>query len=268
MNQTLDWSRTCLLFKKYLYENRKSYPLLFLAIAGFFILWMGVYLLFSNPNLFNERFQVFYYFTGLFLSGCLYGGILFSELGSKPKAINYLMVPVSSLEKFICVLFFGVLGFFIGYSAIFYIIDVAAVSIANLRNGTQWSVINPLFIDQYENIFFEGPLSHIFYIYFAAQALFILASIYFSKHSLFKAIVCLGLLWVFLMLFFMLIRATLPPGWFYNGIDTYEVFEPSGQLKTVSVPSWITGILVFFFKFLVPPLLWIAAYYKLKEKQL
>jgi len=256
------------LLKKYLYENRKAYPLLFLAIAGFFILWMGIYLLFNNPNLFTERFQVFYFFTGLFLFGCLYGGILFSELGSKPKAINYLMIPVSTLEKFICILFFGVIVFFVGYCCVFYLIDSAAVSIANVKNGTQWPILNPAFIDRYENIFFDGPLSQIFHIYFAAQALFMLSSIHFSKHSLFKAIVCLGLLWVFSMLFFMLIRLVMPPGWFYHNLDTYEIFEESGQIKVIGIPGLLTGTLVFFFKFLMAPLLWTTAYLKLKEKTL
>jgi len=268
MNHTFELSRMYFLIRKYIYENRKAYPLLFLAIGGFFILWLGVYLLFTNPNLFNERFQVGYYFTGLFLSGCLYGGILFSELGSKPKAINYLMIPVSSLEKFICTFFFGVLIFFIGYSVVFYIVDATAVSIANMKYGTQWTILNPLAIDRYENVFFDGPLSYVYYIYFVAQAFFILSSIYFSKHSLFKAIVGLGLLWVFLMLFFLLIRNFLPPGWFYQGIDTYQILEPSGQTRVVSLPSALTGALAFYFKFLLAPSLWVAAYFKLREKQL
>lgn len=268
MSSTFELTRTYFLFRKYLYENRRSYLLLFLAIGAFFILWMGVYLLFSNPFLFSERFQIGYYFTGLFLSGCLYGGILFSELGSKPKAINYLMMPVSSLEKFICTLFFGVVIFFLGYTAMFYIVDVAAVSIANSRYGTQWSILNLFAIDKYENVVFDGPLSYMFYIYFIAQAFFILSSIYFSKHSLFKAIVGLGLLWVFLMVFFLVLRSFLPPGWFYQGIDTYEILEPSGQTRLVSTPPTLTLAMAFYFKFLLAPLLWVAAYYKLKEKQL
>ena len=150
----------------------------------------------------------------------------------------------------------------------FYFVDLTAVSIANMKYGTNWSILNPFVINTYENVFFDGPLSNVFYIYFVTQALFILASIYFSKHSLFKAIVGLGLLWVFLMLFFLLMRNFFPPGWFYQGIDAYEILEPSGQTRIVSLPSMLRGTLEFYFKFLVAPLLWAAAYYKLKEKQL
>lgn len=267
-SQTLHFNRTFLFFKKYAFENRKVYTLLYLAISAFLILWLGVYLTFTNPFLFRERNQVAYYFATLFLSGCLSSGLLFSELGVKPKAINYLLTPASTGAKFLCNIFFGVLVFFAVYSAIFYVIDLTAVSIANWKFDTHWQVVDVFHLNDFENPFFDAPLSDLFYLYFPLQAGFILASIYFNKHGLFKALVILGLLWVCFILLFLLVHRLLPLGRFLEGVDSYEIMEASGDNKVIVVPYLLASIVTIFSKFLVTPLLWLASYFRLKEKEL
>ena len=111
--------RTFLYLRKYIFENGKSFVLLNLAIAAFLVLWLGVYINFTNPNLFSERAQAAYYFVTLFLSGCLSAGILFSELGSKDRSIHYFLVPASLLEKFLTSLFFAIAVFFVTSSCMF-----------------------------------------------------------------------------------------------------------------------------------------------------
>lgn len=267
-SQTLHVNRTFLFFKKYAFENRKVYTLLYLAISAFLILWLGVYLAFTNPFLFRERNQITYYFTTLFLAGCLSSGMLFSELGVKPKAINYLLTPASTGVKFLCNVFFGVLVFFAVYSVIFYGINAVAVNIANWKFDTHWEVVNLLHLNDYENPYFNAPLTDLFYLYFPLQAGFILASIYFKKHGLFKALVGLGLLWVCFILLSILVHLVLPQGGFLEGIDSYEIMEPSGDNKVIVVPYLLVGVVIIFSKFLVTPLLWLASYFRLKEKEL
>jgi hypothetical protein len=267
-SQTIPFSRTFLFFKKYAFENRKAYGLLYLAIAAFLILWLGVYLTFTNPFLFSERNQVAYYFATLFLAGCLSSGLLFSELGVKPKAINYLLSPASTGVKFLCNVFFGVLVFFIAYSAIFYIVDAVVVNIANWKFETHWQVIDTFHLNDYENPFFDGPLTDLFYLYFPIQAGFILASIYFNKHGLFKALVGLGLLWVCFILLYLLVHMILPQGRFLEGLDSYEIIEASGDNKVIALPNVLVNAIIIFFKFFVTPLLWLASYFRLKEKEL
>jgi hypothetical protein len=264
----IDFPRFILYARKYAFENARIYLLLYLAIAAFLILLLGLYLNFTNPGLFSERAQVMYYFTTLFLSGCLSSGMLFSELGSKPKAISYLLVPSSSEEKFLTTLLFGVFVFFIMCSSVFYIINYVAVTIANFKYGTHWEVINLLSLNRYDNVFFDGPITDIFYLYFPIQALFLLCSVYFKKYSLFKAIVSVGLLWVLFVVLFLFFRFLMPPGRFADSINTYEVIEASGDNKLISIPPIIAYSTFIFFKFLVTPLLWATAYFRLKEKEL
>lgn len=268
LSQTVQVNRAFLFFRKYAFENKKAYLFLYLAIAAFLVLWLGVQLGFTNANLFNERGQVAYYFVTLFLSGCLSAGVLFSELGVKPKAISYLLTPASTTEKFVCNLFFGVLVFFAVYSALFTVVDFVAVTLANRKFGTHWEVINVFQLNKYQNPFLDGPVTDTFYLYFPAQALFILASIYFNKHGLFKAIVGMGLLWVCCIVLFLLVRQMLPPGGFNKGFSTFEVMDASGDNKVITISSGLMGVVAVFFKFGITPLLWMASYFRLREKEL
>ena len=261
-------SRSTLLFKKYAFENRKAFLFLYLAVAAFLVLWLGVQLNFTNPYLFAERTQVMYYFITLFLAGCLSSGILFSDLGSKPRAIHYLLTPASMLEKFLCSLFYGVFVFFVTCSGIFYVINFAAVHLANYKNGTDWQVINLLTLDKYPNVFMEGPLTDIFYIFFPIQAIFILCSIFFKKHGLFKAIVCMGLLWVVGIALILILHQLLPIGRFNDSIRYYEIVEVDGDNKLIVLPALLSTSVIIFSKFLLTPLLWTVSYLRLNEKEL
>ncbi|MEJ1237743.1 hypothetical protein WBG78_06435 [Chryseolinea sp. T2] len=261
-------ARTLLYLKKYVFENGRSFILLNLAIAAFLVLWLGVYLNFTNPNLFSERAQVAYYFITLFLSGCLSAGVLFSELGSKDRSIHYFLIPASLLEKFLTSLFFAIVIFFISSSCIFWLVDSIVVIIANSKYETHWEVINLLSLNKYANPFFDGPLTDIFYFYFPAQALFILCSVYFRKYALFKAFVVVGLLWVVGVLLFLAYQRLVPTGMLHLSAGSYEVLEANGDNKMVVVPWWVLVSGSVLLRYLLTPLLLTVAYFRLKEKEL
>jgi len=260
--------RTYLYLKMYFFENGRRLGLLYLAIFAFVVLWMGVYLNFTNPMLFSERAQVAYYFVTLFLSGCLSAGVLFSELGSRDKSIHYFLVPASIPEKFLTSVFFAVVVFFVGCSAVFWLVDFTMVSIANNKFESNWQVLNPMSLNKYPNPFFDGPVTQIFYLYFPIQAIFILCSIYFKRYALFKAIVIMGLLWVVSIAVFLIYRQLVPVGMLHFSAGTYEVLETSGDNKMIELPHWITMVSSVFFKYLLTPLLLTVAYFRLKEKEL
>jgi hypothetical protein len=242
--------------------------LIVMAEAAFFVLWMGVNVSVTNPNMFREENQILYFFTGLFLSGCLSAGIHFSSLGSKPTAIHFLLHPASSTEKFLCSMFFGVILFFLGHIIAFYAIDIPAVLIANQKFNTHWTVVNLFFMDHYENRVFDGPFSTFLYAYFIAQAFFFLASIYFAKNGLFKAIVGVGIIWVVVIFLAMAIFISFPPGIIMKSLGEYEIIEKSGISKIIFLSPIVTTLVLIFYKFLIAPLFWFCTYLRLKEKHL
>jgi len=268
MHASINSTRLSLVLRKYWFENSRQFLLMVLAAAVFLALLMGVNVSFSNPNLQREEAQMGYFFIGLFLSGCLSAGIHFSAIGSKPTAIHFLLNPASSMEKFICALFYGVVLFFLGYVIAFYAIDTTAVLIANQKFKTHWTVVNILAMDRYENRLFDGPQSTLLYMYFIAQAFFLLASIYFAKNGLFKGIVGVGIIWVALIFLAMTLFASFPPGIIFKTINEYEVVDRSGISRIVIISPIMTTVVLMFYKFLVTPLLWFCAYLRLKEKHL
>jgi hypothetical protein len=269
MNQALQLSREYLLIKKYWYEHKRSYGILFLAFTAFLFLVMGINLVFSNPMLFRTSSQILYYFIGLFLFGCLSASLLFSELGTKSKAINYLLIPASAVEKLICMLLFGVIVFFVGYSLTFSIVNSIVVALANHINGTDFEVITIFNILHYNNPMMDGPNSGLLIIFFTAQAAFMLGSIYFSNYSFLKTVIVLGLLWAFAIVFISFINNAILPeqGWFKDQLHTFEVLHPSGKNKLIIVSGWISSVCTFYFQCMIIPVLWTVIYYRLKEKQ-
>src|SRR5215471_9470578 len=121
MNQFFDTLRWVLLLRKHWGENRKTLILSAIAIAGLLLIWYLLYLLMNGSRPIDEFTQTATYFFGLSTGGCLYASLLFSDLATRPKGINFLMVPASSFEKLLCALVYGVILFFVTYTILFYV---------------------------------------------------------------------------------------------------------------------------------------------------
>src|SRR5450631_1938605 len=129
MNQTFNFSRWWMLVTAHWAQNRKRYLLALLAMGGILVAWYCFLLVVVRNGPLQDYLQSTTYFASLYFIGCLYASSLFAELGDRATGINYLSVPASHLEKLFCALFFGVMGFFIAYTLLFYIVDLPVVHI-------------------------------------------------------------------------------------------------------------------------------------------
>ena len=215
----------------------------------------------DNSSPINEGLQAFTYFFGLFIAGCLFASLLFSELASKSKGISYLSVPASQLEKIVCSLFFGVLIFFIAYTLIFYLMDIPFVKIANSMATAHWLKKHETGLDLLQapvlNIFAtpenttsdSGVYTGYLLSYFPIQAAFLLGSIYFPKFSFIKTIITLLLTFLVFSLFMAKVfPSILPKGNFYHGITSYQ-FSDGLKDQVISLPHWIHDGLLFVIKY-------------------
>ncbi len=297
MNQVFDFNRWWLLVGKQWSGNRKKYTLSLIAIAGLLLLWFIIVIL-SDKHVIVDEMQVSTYYTGLFLAGCLYGSILFTDLGSKTRGFNYLVVPASHFEKLLSALFYAVVLFFTIYTTIFYVLDFIMVKAGNAIAYSQWlkgHATGSLFAPaKLMNVFYlkgrpdePNALLYLLLLFFVLQSVFIFGSIYFSRFSLIKTII--GSLLAGLLITFLLVKVIapiLPPGSYYNGITDYKVYtfksgvtvngvttgisiysDPETD-KLVSLPHWIGDVLLFLLKFAFAPAFWIATYFRLKEKEI
>jgi hypothetical protein len=283
MNQVFDFSRFSLLVSRHWVENRQRYILSLSAIGGLVLLWfIFLFLMEIRRTAIPVQIQTGTYYFVLFASGCLYASTIFSSLGSKGKGINYLSVPASHLEKLLVAILYSVVLFFISYTIVFYLIDIITLQIFNTIAKSNF--VPTVFSEKYEwvklaNVFSsdefmgeEVPYEFLYYImlaYFAVQSMFMAGSIFFSKFSFIKTFILLlvvGLL--YWLSIFLTATQILPKGDFHDeALLTYKVLDNSGEVL-ITLPAWLINTGKFLLRYGFPPLLWLASFHRLKEKEI
>jgi hypothetical protein len=220
--------------------------------------------------------QLVTYFVGLFLTGCLYASLIFSELSEGPKAMHYLLTPASLLEKLLSALLYGVILFFITYTLVFYAVDVIMLKVANgvaqaLMEREHKSLNHPT---EVVNVFVTPDRNgvnlnyYLLLIYFGIQSIFLLGSIYFVKYHYIKTLVS-GLIVFLILVFFMhkVLGSFMPDGGFFKPFTVYRIYDHQKGELSVQLPEWFSMIMLFLVKYALAPSLWVVAYFRLKEKE-
>ena len=283
MNQAFDLQRWGLLVRKHWSDNRNKYTLSLGAIAALLLLWFGFLILVDKRGAMNKEGQLFTYYIGLFLTGALYASFLFGDLANKPKALNFMSVPASQLEKMLCMALYCVVAFWFCYTAIFYFVDFImikvsnAVQLARLKEGA--TVNYPFVKETVFNVFGRientprdnpfSPLTVVLLLFFAVQGAYALGSIYFPAYSFIKTTISL-LLIILLFIFLMakVLLPILPKGSFGDSLTKFYIYDRDYSNRSVILlPSWTDNVIFGFFKYLLAPAFWVVTYFRLKEKE-
>ncbi len=248
MNQFFSFERFKLLALKHWADNRKRYTLSVLAYVGILFTWFIFSL--TNRDKMSEEIQLGTYFFSLFVAGTLYASQYFADLSSRPKGINFLLVPASRFEKFLSSLLYTVVFFFVFLTVAFYIVDALMVILFNAISGAseageKASVVNVLQLDYIK--FGPNAAINVLAVFLAIQAIFLFGSAYFKKYNFLKTIIS-GFV-AFLIGFFILYL-------------TYPVLFPQDK-----VPAWMALVISLLLMYFVAPLFWILTYRQLKRKQ-
>jgi hypothetical protein len=266
------FDRWGLLVGRHWAENKKKYILSAIAITSLLAFWF-IFTLLINPNYHLDiRIQHGTYFVCLFVFGGFYASQFFSDLGSQPKGINFLLTPASTLEKLACSLFYAVLLFFVFFTLAFYVVDALMVTLANAlersrANGNlkEPSEVINLFFAKKQNAGSVNINLYLMLTFFAVQSFFLLGSVYFSKYSFIKTAIALFILFITgLFLEEYVMDAFLPEGYHVGGLTTYLTRSSD---KITALPQWIARVLKVVFSCAFPPLFWLVTYHRLKEKQ-
>jgi hypothetical protein len=293
MSHLLDFRRLFQLLNKNWFENRKAYGLFFLTIVAFFVGWFIFILMIRNPYAFGPNSQATLYFGGLFIAGCLSASFILRDFTTRPRKIHYQLLPAATLEKLLCVLFYGVLIFFAVYTLIFYVTDYLAIKMANSANyeimmgrtarAIEWrqrfGISEPLAPATLINVFSRSPDLFIFYpgdnidlfaAFFPIQSAFILGSVYFNKNGFFKTLVVLLLIWlVFFVVEDKLLFPLMPRNASISNAFTAAVItDNTGSETYYTLPFWLGRLIMFLLRFGITPAIWLATYYRLKEKEI
>jgi len=258
--------------------NRKRYLLALPAMLGLLAIWEGFLLIMNRYNPLDDGMQAVTYYTGLLVVGSLFASTAFSDLGSKSRGIAWLAIPASALEKLLCALLFAVLVFFVVYNVIYYAVDIPLVGLCNRLIEVQhrvWSGGYPIQPDAVFNVLKGMPGDrldrqlHIYlFFYFMVQSAFLFGSVYFERYAFVKTIVAVLLcILFFAILDERVIGATIPQGWDHFLFSEWKSNGDTLRARVVSIPLVASIALVGLLVFGTPLVLWTAAYFRIKEKE-
>ena len=253
-------------------DNKKRYGLSVLALIGLLIAWFVFVVLTSGDRPMEKDVQQTTFFFCLFALGTFHASQYFRDLGSRPKGINFLLVPASTFEKLLCGLLYTVLLFFVVFVAAFYLVDVLMIAVVNTLSVTDAPEGKAAVVNVFKIIlirFNQNATVNFLLFFFSVQSAFLLGSVYFEKYSFIKTIISgfAGAFILFCLMFFFN-EVILPPGGYPRGFLTAYVVHVDGvNDRLVQVPRWIGDVFRFLAMYALAPFLWVVTYYRLKEKQ-
>jgi hypothetical protein len=255
MNNTFNLSRFGKLFIKHTAENYKSYLMSLTVLIGVMVLG-GSFLVYMIEVPIDKGFQSAIFVMILLLAGTIFTSTIFANIGDKKKAMASLTLPASHFEKYLVAWLYSYVLFIVVYTIGFYLVVLFAVNIKHFP-GHPIEMINV----------FERPLAEMFLLYAFLHSVAFLGAIFFDKLHFIKTAF---LFFIFLAILIVFNRVLL-------GIllkRDIEVTVPFGNLRFID-NSHITDINVtqqqysylLIFITVLALIFWVAAYYRLKEKQ-
>ncbi|MEP0365673.1 MAG: hypothetical protein ABJN36_09325 [Cyclobacteriaceae bacterium] len=144
MNKHFDISRFWMLMRLELVRSKRAIAMLSVIVFGM-LFFVGMLL-----SLAVEKHTVVYdpeesYAFTLIVGGFVITSLAFSELSSKLKRYNFLMLPVSALERFLCMWILTTIGWILFYTLVYTVFSLVANPIGHMiYNKVQFLDFNPL----------------------------------------------------------------------------------------------------------------------------
>lgn len=241
--QCFSLTRIWLLIKSDLVLCRSTIFTTMAATAAILLL----YNLFTSDNILVVSEHPTAFIWLLFGGGCWISSNAFRNWHETPEAYFFLMMPSSSLEKFLARWFLTSIGyaiFLLLFYSVFYWF-IAAITL--LLTHQSYFVAIP----------FTPRIWHLILNYIVLQSVFLLGSVYFKKLALIKTILVASCVWVFLMILAALINRVLLHSFLAgNMLDLGSIIQMNSSFATV---------FYFLFSLLVAPISWVASYLRLRE---
>jgi hypothetical protein len=204
---------------------------------------------------------------GLAGGGCFMASFVFSYFSSNASGSSYLTLPASSFEKWLCGIIIAGILFPLIFLLYFKLLDSCFVSI--YHHGLDPS--SPFYKTDYESVYpfaLNGRIAmKIYNLFLLFSGAMFVGSLYFNKGSFIKTtlIGCLvvigtyALNWLFARLFFGNISDAFP--------FRYVALFLGKSEGSVELPEKAAAVYAYSFNFIVPLILWVTAFIRLREKE-
>lgn len=256
MNQTFNLKRFSLLFKKHTADNYKTYVMAFFVLLGVLFLVMS-YVAYMSAGIIIAKTQIPIFIFLFLISGTIFTSITFADFGNKKKAIGILTLPASHFEKYLVGWTYSFIIFQLLFTGAFYLIAMLINQAASLNPRGDLNLVLDLFSKD-EKVYI------VFYIFTALHAFILWGSIFFKNNHWIKtafALFIAGFVIVFLNLqtLRVLIDAKIQSAIPFTSLQ----IPPEYRFIAVhnsEIHLLITLVTVVF-------IVWVSAFYKLKEKE-
>ncbi len=260
MNQIIDWQRSAALLKLNFHLRKRG---VLLAVAGFygFVFLVSFFVARHSPPAL-EKMHLLFYFILLYGGAAFIAGNAFRNMNNPAKSISYLSLPASVFEKYL-------IPWLITGIAWAVVSILSYIAVAALFNGL-WSVLlqfpyeffNPFTI-KLEDL---PSVAEPYLPYMLIHSVFFLGAAAFRKYPIPKTLLAgfiVNSIFTFISLFTMLIlfgdiiRFSEEMGTIY--------FQNPDFVRFFSVI--LPEIVRVAFLYVIPVILYVAAYFKLKERE-
>lgn len=271
MNNQFNFNRFLLLIKRQWNENKKLFLMGMAVLLGLGIIFYGTTTSWRMANL-NYDIQMVTVIVGLFFAGAIFTNFIFKDFSEKNTTGNFLMIPASLLEKLLAGTFYSLIVYPIVLLIIFSIIDYSFVNYLNINHIQILAEHKEAIVNWQENIpflkqFIKRPNTDkgiIIGIWLVSQIFTILGSIAFGRWSIIKTF-ALGFCTFFGYIFIFLFFHKLLIGDLFEKMAGNDVVGLMDQTKPIT--DLFSKILLISILLILPTILLISSYFKLKEKQ-
>jgi hypothetical protein len=255
MNNLFNLTRFGRLFIKHTVEHYKSYLMSLIVLISVMILG-GSFLIYMIQANIDIGLQTAFFTMILLLAGTIFTSTVFADMGDRKKAVASLTLPASHFEKYLVAWVYSFVVFLIVNTACFYLVVVLAVNIKHFP-GHPTEILNV----------FIWPIIGTYLLYAFLHSIAFYGAIFFEKLHFIKTGFIFFIFIAILILFNKLLLGALLG-------EKVEVTVPFGNLRfihngnmvDINVTQQYNPYLLIFIT-VMALIFWVAAYYRLKEKQ-
>ena len=257
MNNFFSMKRFCRLFVKHTAEHYRAYIMSVAVLTGVIVLG-GSFLFFVILEPPDPGFQTALFIILMLIAGTIFTSTVFTDFGDKNRAIPAITLPATTFEKFLVGWLYSYPIFMLVYTGVFYL------GLWGLGCTKHWGP-NQHFVLFSLN---QNEMPVVLVIYSVLHSIAIFGAILFRNLHFIKTGFAFFISYAALLLCNTLLLKLL------TGLDIIKLAIPFGFLnfdigsKYYSISAeGPESVLVLIVLASVALLIWIAAYYRLKEKQ-
>jgi hypothetical protein len=255
MNNIFNLNRFRRLFIKHTVEHYKSYLMSLTVLVGVMVLG-GSFLVYFMPGPIDVEVQPVLFVIILLLAGTIFTSTIFADFGDKKKAMASLTLPASHFEKYLVAWLYSFALFIVIYTSSFYLIILFLVNIKHFP-GHPAEIFNV----------FDRRIFQMYLLYAFLHAIAFLGAIFFEKLHFIKTAFIFFISIAILVILNKIIlgvllgrevEATVPFG--------NLMFSDNGRITDININTQQDPYLLYTIT-VIALIIWVAAYYRLKEKQ-